>query len=45
MANSMLTLDDIKAAAELVHSQINPTPQIAWPLLSRAIGKETWVNN
>ncbi|MCY3879745.1 MAG: threonine dehydratase [Rhodobacteraceae bacterium] len=41
----MLTLDDIKAAAELVHSQINPTPQIAWPLLSRAIGTETWVKH
>jgi threonine dehydratase len=32
-------------AADLVHSAIGASPQIAWPLLSGRIGAETWVKH
>ena len=40
-----LSLSEIKAAAELVHAQVSPTPQILWPLLSGETGGETWVKH
>ncbi len=41
----MLTLDDIEAASELVHAQMNPTPQLCWPLLCERAGTEVWVKH
>jgi threonine dehydratase len=41
----MLTLKDIEAASELVHAQIDPTPQICWPLLCERVGTEVWVKH
>lgn len=34
----MFTLDDLKVATALVHAEISPTPQIAWPLLAERAG-------
>ncbi|NQV19910.1 MAG: threonine dehydratase [Rhodospirillales bacterium] len=41
----MLTLEEIETAAELVHAQMNQTPQICWPLLSERAGTEVWVKH
>jgi threonine dehydratase len=41
----MLHLDDLAAAAALVHAIVPPTPQYCWPLLSRRVGAETWVKH
>ncbi len=41
----MLTLKDIEAASELVHAQMDPTPQICWPLLCARAGAEVWVKH
>jgi threonine dehydratase len=41
----MFTLDDLKAAAELVHRAMPPTPQYAWPLLGERVGSEVWVKH
>ncbi|MEM6595077.1 MAG: threonine dehydratase [Pseudomonadota bacterium] len=40
-----LTRSDLEAAAELVHHQMDPTPQYSWPLLNEATGCETWVKH
>ena len=44
-AASLPTLDEIRAAQELVYSVMAPTPQIAWPLLSERVGAEIWVKH
>ncbi len=36
----LFTKDDLAAAADLVHQQVMPTPQYAWPLLNEAAGCE-----
>jgi threonine dehydratase len=41
----MFTLDELEAAARLVHRAFPPTPQIAWPLLAARVGRETWVKH
>ena len=40
-----LTRSDLEAAAALVHSRMEPTPQRRWPLLEEATGTETWVKH
>ncbi len=35
----------LRAAAELVHRVMPPTPQIRWPLLCARVGAETWVKH
>lgn len=40
-----LTRDDLKAAAALVYTQMDPTPQYSWPLLNDKIGLEVWVKH
>jgi threonine dehydratase len=42
---SLPTLDEIRAAQELVYSVMSPTPQIVWPLLSERLGAEVWVKH
>lgn len=41
----MLSLNEIEAAAALVHAAMPPTAQYAWPLLSRRTGCDTWVKH
>jgi threonine dehydratase len=40
-----LTRADLEGAAALVHAQMQPTAQMAWPLLSQAAGAEVWVKH
>jgi threonine dehydratase len=40
-----LSEDDLKAAADLVYTQMPPTPQYAWPQLAARLGCETWVKH
>jgi threonine dehydratase len=42
---SLPSLDEIRAAQELVYSVMQPTPQIVWPLLSERVGTEVWVKH
>ncbi|WP_343079755.1 threonine dehydratase [Ostreiculturibacter nitratireducens] len=39
------TQAELEAAAALVHSQMSPTPQYAWPQLSERAGCEVWVKH
>jgi len=41
----MFNRDALATAAGLVHSQMPPTPQYAWPLLAAATGAEVWVKH
>ena len=41
----LFTLPELERAATLVHSQMPPTPQYAWPLLARRTGVEVWVKH
>ncbi len=43
--NSPVTLEDLETAAEIVHRHFAPTPDIAWPLLSKRCGAEVWVKH
>jgi threonine dehydratase len=42
---SLPTLDEIRAAQDLVYSVMQPTPQIVWPLLCERLGTEVWVKH
>src|SRR6266404_4507557 len=42
---SLPTLDEVRAAAELVYRLMLPTPQYRWPLLCEAVGTEVWVKH
>ena len=39
------SLFDLKAAADLVHALVPPTPQYAWPLLAQRTGAGVWVKH
>ncbi len=39
------SLDELRAAAEVVYRDLPPTPQFAWPLLSARAGCEVWVKH
>lgn len=41
----MFTLAELEAAARLVHRQMEPTPQYAWPLIGGRIGAEVWIKH
>lgn len=41
----LFTCDELAAAATLVHRQISPSPQIAWPLLSEATGADVIIKH
>lgn len=45
MGAPMFTRDDLEAATRLVHTQMPPTPQYAWPLLAEALDAEVWVKH
>lgn len=39
------TAEDLQAAAGLVYTQMQPTPQYHWPQLSQRLGCEVWVKH
>jgi len=39
------TLDEVRAAAEIIYRLMPPTPQYRWPLLSERLGTEVWVKH
>jgi len=39
------SLEELEAAADLVHRVFGPTPQYCWPLLSARCGAEVWVKH
>ena len=41
----MFTMSELRAAEDLVHAHMPPTPQYAWPLLGARIGGEIWVKH
>ena len=41
----LFSLADLEAAAELVHTVVPATPQLAWPLLASRTGAEVWVKH
>jgi len=41
----LIALDELRAAAAVVHAAMAPTPQYAWPLLARRAGCEVWVKH
>lgn len=41
----MSRLDELEAAARVVHATIQPTPQLCWPLLSQRAGCDVWVKH
>ena len=41
----LANLDELEAAAEVVHAFVQPTAQICWPLLSERSGCELWVKH
>ena len=41
----MFTLEELEAAAALVHAELPPTPAYAWPLLAKRTGIEVWVKH
>jgi threonine dehydratase len=42
---SLPTLDEVRAAAELVYRLMPPTPQYRWPLLCERLGTKVWVKH
>jgi len=42
---SLPTLDEVRAAAEIVYRLMAPTPQYRWPLLCERLGTEVWVKH
>ena len=40
-----LTEQDLRAAADIVYTQMAPTPQYAWPQLANRLGCEVWVKH
>ena len=41
----LFTIDELRAAHDLVQTQMDPTPQIAWPQLSARLGCEVVVKH
>ncbi|RYM12630.1 threonine dehydratase [Sphingobium cupriresistens] len=39
------SLSSLRAAADMVHAQVPPTPQYAWPLLGQRAGCDLWVKH
>jgi threonine dehydratase len=42
---SLPTLDEVRAAAEIIYKLMPPTPQYRWPLLSERLGTEVWLKH
>ena len=39
------TLDEIRAAQQVVYRHMSPTPQYTWPLLNQRLGTEAWIKH
>jgi len=39
------TLDEVRAAGELIYRSVRPTPEYCWPLLCERLGTEVWVKH
>lgn len=39
------SLDEIRAAQEIVQQHMRPTPQYTWPLLNQRLGTEAWIKH
>ena len=44
-SSSLPTLDEVRAAAEIVYRLMQPTPQYRWPQLCSRLGTEVWVKH
>lgn len=42
---SLPTLDEVRAAAEVLYRLMPPTPQYRWPLLCERLGTEVWLKH
>jgi threonine dehydratase len=45
MGGVMFTLDELRAATDVVRRVVPATPQYAWPLLAERVGAEVWVKH
>ena len=45
MTPTLLTIDEVKKAADSVYRVMQPTPQYRWPLLCERLGTEAWVKH
>jgi threonine dehydratase len=45
LATSLPTIEEIRAAEQLVYTVMPPTPQFAWPLLCERLGTQVWVKH
>ena len=45
MAPTLLTIDEVRKAADSVYRVMQPTPQYRWPLLCERLGTEVWVKH
>ena len=45
VATALPTIEEIRQAQQLVYTVMQPTPQIAWPLLAERLGTEVWVKH
>lgn len=43
--SSLPTIEEVRAAAEVVYRLMAPTPQYRWPLLCERLGTEVWVKH
>jgi threonine dehydratase len=43
--SSQPRLQDIEAAASIVHAEMSPTAQLCWPMLCDRLGTEVWVKH
>jgi threonine dehydratase len=43
--NTLFSLAELEAAAQLVHRTVPPTPQYVWPRLAKRTGCEVWVKH
>jgi len=39
------TIEEVRNAAELIYSVMQPTPQICWPLVCQRLGTEVWLKH
>ncbi|HEX6966274.1 MAG TPA: threonine dehydratase [Gemmatimonadaceae bacterium] len=44
-SGALPSLDELDAAASLVHASMSPTPQYQWPLLSARVAAAVWVKH
>jgi threonine dehydratase len=42
---SLPTLDEVRAAGEIIYGLMPPTPQYRWPLLGERLGTEVWLKH